>query len=458
MTDATNPHAPAAPAASEPRGARKSLLVLDERTKRRNRAESRFKAYGIGAIAIAALALLLLVFTVLRDGLPAFTQTFVSVPVYIDPAVVDPEGNRDPEEMRRVITTQYAPLLVGAVNNWIEQSGTQIEGLTNRDVASIFSSRANQDLRFRVLNDPELVGQTIDVNMLAASRIDGMFKGRVTEAIAAIDSRTSVAQYQLAHAMQEAGTLETRFNWHFITRADAPDNMPEAAGLGVALLGSLYMMLTVLLLAVPIGVAASIYLEEFAPKNRLTDVIEVNIANLAAVPSIVFGILGLAAFIQFMHLPRSASIVGGLVLTLMTLPTIIISTRAALKSVPPSIRDAALGVGASRMQTVFHHVLPLAMPGILTGTIIGLAQALGETAPLLLIGMVAFVQTYPAAPWDGGLTDPASALPVQVYNWTQRSDPAFFERASGAIIVLLIFLLCMNVLAVYLRRKFERRW
>jgi phosphate transport system permease protein len=217
------------------------------------------------------------------------------------------------------------------------------------------------------------------------------------------------------------------------------------------------MMIIVLVLALPIGVAASIYLEEFAPKNWITDVIEVNISNLAAVPSIVFGILGLAIFINFAGLPQSAPIVGGLVLTLMTLPTIIIATRASLKAVPPSIREAALGVGASKMQTVTHHVLPLAAPGILTGTIIGLAQALGETAPLLLIGMVAFVREYPAGPPEG-FFDPASALPVQVYNWTQRADPAFVERASGAIIVLLIFLLLMNTIAIILRRRFERRW
>jgi len=217
------------------------------------------------------------------------------------------------------------------------------------------------------------------------------------------------------------------------------------------------MMLVVLCLAPLIGVAASIYLEEFAPQNKFTDLIEVNISNLAAVPSIVFGILGLAIFINFAGLPQSAPIVGGLVLTLMTLPTIIISTRAALKAVPPSIRDAALGVGASKMQSVFHHVLPLAAPGIMTGAIIGLAQALGETAPLLLIGMVAFVREYPGAPLDG-LFDPASALPVQVYNWTQRADPAFVERASGAIIVLLAFLIIMNTIAIILRRRFERRW
>jgi phosphate transport system permease protein len=257
--------------------------------------------------------------------------------------------------------------------------------------------------------------------------------------------------------MKAAGLIRKSFNAGFILGPDASELRPEAAGLGIAIAGSAYMMIVVLVLALPIGVATSIYLEEFAPQNRWTDLIEVNISNLAAVPSIVFGILGLAIFINVAGLPQSAPLVGGLVLTLMTLPTIIIATRASLKSVPPSIRDAALGVGASKTQAVFHHVLPLAAPGILTGTIIGLAQALGETAPLLLIGMVAFVRDFPGAPPEG-LLDPAAALPVQVYNWTQRSDPAFVERASGAIIVLLAFLLVMNAIAIILRRRFERRW
>jgi phosphate transport system permease protein len=261
----------------------------------------------------------------------------------------------------------------------------------------------------------------------------------------------------MADKLRDAGVVSMRFNTGFFTLPDASDKRPEAAGLGVAIIGSVYMMIVVLLLALPIGVAASVYLEEFAPKNRFTDIIEVNIANLAAVPSIVYGILGLSIFINFAGLPQSAPIVGGLVLALMTLPRIIIPTRAALKAVPPSIRDAALGVGASKLQTVTHHVLPLAMPGILTGTIIGLAQALGETAPLLLIGMVAFVRDFPGAP-PSGLFDPASALPVQIYNWTQRGDPGFVERASGAIIVLLIFLILMNTAAILLRRKYERRW
>jgi len=312
-------------------------------------------------------------------------------------------------------------------------------------------------LRNFVLANTDRVGDTVEFKFLASGRIDGYYKGRVTMASAALDRNISPEQLMLADALKDAGALERTFNWDFIAAPDASENRPEAAGLGVAILGSLYMMVVVLFLALPIGVAASIYLEEFAPKNFLTDVIEVNISNLAAVPSIVFGILGLAIFINFAGLPQSAPIVGGLVLTLMTLPTIIIATRASLKSVPPSIREAALGVGASKMQTVFHHVLPLAAPGILTGTIIGLSQALGETAPLLLIGMVAFVREYPGAPPEG-FFDPASALPVQIYNWTTRSDPAFVERASGAIIVLLIFLLIMNIVAIILRRRFERRW
>jgi phosphate transport system permease protein len=358
--------------------------------------------------------------------------------------------------MARVTTFGYAPVLRDALMATVSDAGIETE-LDAGGIADIVSDEAVAQLRNFVLANPQAVGETIEVEFLASGRIDGFFKGRVTYASAELDGNVSPGQLRLAEALAEAGLMETSFNWSFIFAPDASDTRPEAAGLGVAILGSLYMMLIVLVLALPIGVAASIYLEEFAPQNRFTDLIEVNISNLAAVPSIVFGILGLAIFINFVGLPQSAPIVGGLVLTLMTLPTIIIATRASLKSVPPSIRDAALGLGASRMQTVFHHVLPLAMPGILTGTIIGLAQALGETAPLLLIGMVAFVREYPDAPPEG-FFDPASALPVQVYNWTQRSDPAFVERASGAIIVLLLFLLVMNLTAIYLRRRFERRW
>lgn len=449
MTDTTPGFAP------EP--AKKSLLVADARTRRRNAAETRFRAYGIIAIGLAIAALFWLLTTIFADGASAFRQTYATIPVTIESSVVDPKGNRNPEEMKKVLTLGYDKLLISGLKTYIAAENIQIDGLTDKDLKGFLSDQAKANLREAVLADPGLIGQVVTVPALTSSRIDGYFKGRVTAEQAARDSKTSPAQLALADALKSRGALETRFNPGFITNADASETRPEAAGLGVAILGSTYMMLIVLALALPIGVAASIYLEEFAPKNRLTDVIEVNIANLAAVPSIVYGILGLAVFINFVGLPRSAPIVGGLVLTLMTLPTIIIATRAALKAVPPSIRDAALGVGASRMQTVFHHVLPLAMPGILTGTIIGLAHALGETAPLLLIGMVAFVQDIPSAP-PQGFFDPASALPVQIYNWTRRADPAFFERAAGAIIVLLVFLLIMNLAAIWLRRRFERRW
>ena len=449
MTDATVGSTP------EPRK-KTSLLAQDDRTRRRNKAEARFRAYGLSAVIVGILALVMLLVSILSNGLSSFQQTYVTFPVTLAEERLDPQGNRDPAEMARVTTFGYLPLIAQAYIDHVESLGIE-HSIGPRDMAAMISDEAPAQLRAMVLANPELVGQTLTLEMLTGGRIDGYFKGRVTMESAERDSNVSPAQLVLADQLVEAGVMDTRFNWSFITNPDASGQRPEAAGLGVAIIGSFYMMLVVLGLALPIGVAASIYLEEFAPKNRLTDLIEVNISNLAAVPSIVFGILGLAIFINFAGLPQSAPIVGGLVLTLMTLPTIIIATRASLRAVPPSIREAALGLGASKMQSVFHHVLPLAAPGILTGTIIGLAQALGETAPLLLIGMVAFVREFPSAPPEG-FFDPASALPVQVYNWTQRSDPAFVERASGAIIVLLVFLIFMNALAVLLRRRFERRW
>jgi phosphate transport system permease protein len=440
-----------------PTGNRRSLLTADARTVSRNRAETRFKAYGLAAVITALIALAMLLASIFGNGTSAFFQTKITVPVELKEATLDKSGIRDLEVMKKVSTIGYGNLLGAALMDEINAQGIVIEGLSDKDAKGIISKEAPATLRNIVLADPSLIGQTIDVHVLADGRVDGFFKGRVTLESAALDSNISPAQLQLAQALNDKGILAKEFNFDFLTAPDASDQRPEAAGLGVAIIGSLYMMMVVLIFAPLIGVAASIYLEEFAPKNRWTDIIEVNIANLAAVPSIVFGILGLAIFINMAGLPQSAPIVGGLVLTLMTLPTIIISTRAALKAVPPSIRDAALGVGASKMQSVFHHVLPLAAPGVMTGVIIGLAQALGETAPLLLIGMVAFVREFPGAPLDG-LFDPASALPVQVYNWTQRADPAFVERASGAIIVLLAFLIVMNTIAIILRRRFERRW
>ncbi len=439
------------------RARRSSLMAQDALSKRRNAAEARFKIYGIVAIVIAMLALVWLLISIFSVGLPSFRQTFLTMPIELPADKLDKSGVRDVAVMSKVTTVGYAAVIQAALEKAIKEKGIDVGTMTPKDIAGVISLEAPAQLRNYVLANPELVGTTIDFEVLANGRIDGFFKGRVTMESAQLDSNVKPEQLVLAEKLTEAGIMAKRFNWGFITAPDASDQRPEAAGLGVAIIGSFYMMIVVLVLSLPIGVAASVYLEEFAPKNRWTDLIEVNIANLAAVPSIVFGILGLAVFINFAGLPQSAPIVGGLVLTLMTLPRIIIPARAALKSVPPSIRDAALGVGASKLQSVFHHVLPLAAPGILTGMIIGLAQALGETAPLLLIGMVAFVRDYPGMPLDG-FFDPASALPVQVFSWTVRGDPGFVERASGAIIVLLVFLLVMNAVAIILRRRFERRW
>ncbi len=434
-----------------------SLIAPDERTRKRNAAERRFRAYGLMAVGIGFLAFVVLMTSILGNGASAFRQTFVTVEATLDPAILDPKGQRNPDDLAKVTTIGYGKQIDTAVTAAIARAGIPTDGLTARQMSGILSKEAPAQLRNQVLADPSLIGQTVPLRLLANGRVDGYFKGRVSLASAELDSNTSPEQLELAGAMRAAGLMEVGFNLGFITWPDASELRPEAAGLGVAMLGSAYMMIIVLVLSLPIGVAASIYLQEFAPKNRWTDLIEVNIANLAAVPSIVYGILGLAIFINFAGLPQSAPVVGGLILTLMTLPTIIIATRASLDAVPPSIRDAALGVGASKMQSVFHHVLPLALPGIMTGTIIGMARALGETAPLLLIGMVAFVRDYPAAPPEG-FFDPASALPVQVYQWTQRADPSFVERASGAIIVLLVVLMLMNTAAIILRRRFERRW
>ncbi len=434
-----------------------SLLTQTALMKRRNAAEARFKAYGIAAIAISLVTLGVMLWTIIGSGVSAFSQAKLTFPVELTAQTLDPKGNRNRDEMAKITTLGYNKVLAAAFKAEMAAKGIAIEGQSDKDVAAMISKDAAGDLRARVLADPESVGSTIQATVLATGRIDGFLKGRVTMETAQRDSNVTPEQLQLAEKLQAAGILKSSFNWDFITSPDASDQRPEAAGLGVAIIGSAYMMLLVLITCVPVGVAASIYLEEFAPQNRWTDLVEVNISNLAAVPSIVFGILGLAIFINFAGLPNSSSIVGALVLSLMTLPTIIIATRASIKAVPPSIRDAALGIGASKMQTVFHHVLPLAMPGILTGTILGLASALGETAPLLLIGMVAFVDNYPGAPVQGFM-DPATALPVQVYGWAQRADPAFIERSSGAIIILLIFLVAMNVAAILLRRRFERRW
>ncbi|MEM1301437.1 MAG: phosphate ABC transporter permease PstA [Pseudomonadota bacterium] len=442
MTDAS-----AAPQSSTQSG---SLHEIDARTRRRNAKEARFKAYGIGAILVGISALVILLWAILSNGLPAFQRAIVEIDMTVS------QEQFDAAEATLFKTREYEALFVSALTD--ELNAANINANLESAALERLLGKVGGTIRQFYRDNPDQLGQTVTFELAAASRIDRYLKGNLARENIGPDNRfIQPEDFDVADAMRQAGLLKQVFDWNFITGVDTGVDNPGGAGIGASVLGSFFMMFVVLLLALPIGVAASIYLEEFAPKNRFTDFIEVNISNLAAVPSIVFGILGLAVFIQFMHLPQSAPLVGGLVLTLMTLPTIIISTRASLKAVPPSIRDAALGVGASKMQSVFHHVLPLAAPGILTGTIIGLAQALGETAPLLLIGMVGFVARYPDT-FLGGLEGPNSAMPAQIYNWAARSDPVFTEKAWGGIIILLLFLMTMNIIAIILRRRFERRW
>lgn len=427
-----------------------SLISEDARTKKRNAAEKRFRYYGVGAICTGLFFLVALLTAILTSGIPAFRQAVVEVQFTLTPE------EYEEAEAALLKTAIYTDYFITSLSATMEAEGINIEF----DDAAVerLLGKVGGDIRAYFRENEDELGTSVTFELAAASRVDRYIKGTFTRDDLQEGNRFFMPEdFDLVDAMKEAGLVKQVFNWNFITGVDTGVDNPGGAGIGASVLGSFFMMVVVLALSLPIGVAASIYLEEFAPTNRFTDFIEVNISNLAAVPSIVFGILGLAVFIQFAHLPQSAPLVGGLVLTLMTLPTIIISTRASLKAVPPSIREAALGVGASKMQTVFHHVLPLAAPGILTGTIIGLAQALGETAPLLLIGMVGFVARYPETFVEGFL-EPNSAVPAQIYNWAARSDAVFTEKAWGGIIILLLFLITMNTIAVILRRRFERRW
>lgn len=413
--------------------------------KRRYAAEARFKAYGIGAIGLALMTVGILFATIITNGLPAFTETTLELEIELSEDVIDPSGTRDPGTLARA---NYRKIVFDTL--LAEFPDVKSRG-DKRKLRSMLSRGASFQIQKLVVDDPSLIGQRINVVVPVSSDFDLYEKGVINKDVEEVNRRVSDKQMVWHDTLKERGMIATSFNTTFFTSADSRE--PELAGIWGAVSGSFFTMIVTLLLSFPIGVAAAVYLEEFAPKNRITQIIEVNINNLAAVPSIVYGLLGLAVFINFFGLPRSAPLVGGMVLALMTLPTIIIASRAALKAVPPSIREAALGLGASRMQVVSHHVLPLAMPGILTGAIIGMAQALGETAPLLMIGMVAFIVDIP-----GGITDPATVLPVQVYLWADSPERAFVARTSAAIMVLLAFLIVMNALAVLLRKKFERRW
>ena len=418
--------------------------TIQRSLSKRYRAEKRFRAYGMMAIALGLLCVALLFVDIIGKGHKAFLETSIQVDVTYDAEVL---GITDLQNKQQVALADFQGLVKKALQKKFPDVSKRKE---KRELFSLISSGAGYELRERLLRHPELMGQTETLWLIADDDVDTYYKSIGSKG-GAFTGRTSELRQGWIDQLEQEGAIKLGFNTTFFTSGDSRE--PEQAGIWGAAMGSLFTLVVTLTLSFPIGVSAAVYLEEFAPKNRWTDLIEVNINNLAAVPSIIFGLLGLAIFINFFQVPRSVPLVGGLVLTLMTLPTIIISSRAAIKAVPPSIREAAIGVGASPMQVVLHHVLPLAMPGMLTGAILGMAQALGETAPLLMIGMVAFIVDIP-----GGFTDPATVLPVQIFLWADSPERAFIEKTSAAIMVLLAFLIMMNTLAVVLRKKLERRW
>ena len=415
---------------------KRTIDIVHASLARRYRAERRFRRLGMSAIVCSMIFLSILFISIIGNGYSAFFQTFIKIDVFFDPEILQQDA---------LNAADYQGLIKESLRSMFPYVKKRSE---KKGLYKLASPDAEYQLRDMVLANPGLIDQTIPIWLLADDDVDMLIKGHIDRGD---QGRLSTKQIELIEQLEADARIDKKINRAFFMSGDSTN--PESAGVWGAVMGSFFTLLITLILSFPIGVAAAMYLEEFAPKNRWTDLIEVNINNLAAVPSIVFGLLGLAVFLNAFGLPRSAPVVGGLVLALMTLPTIIIASRSALTAVPPSIREAALGVGASKMQMVAHHVLPLALPGMLTGTIIGMARALGETAPLLMIGMVAFIADIPT-----GFTDPSTALPVQIFLWADSPERAFVERTSAAIIVLLGFLLVMNGTAIILRKRFERRW
>lgn len=410
--------------------------------KKRYAREKRFQLYGRMAVLTGFVFLFLLLADIISKGTPAFTQGFIKVSLTLDPEQLDIQENPTKEDLWKA---DYSAVIKQGLRDMFPE----VDGRKQKkQLYRLISIGAQYNLRDYVIEHPEAIGKSMQIWLMAHSEADSYLKGQVKIDDPEADRRITDNQASWLDQLREQGLTEKRFNTTFFTSGDSRE--PELAGIKAALIGSFFTLLVTFLLSFPVGVFAAVYLEEFAPRNRLTDLIEININNLAAVPSIVFGLLGLAVFINFFELPRSAPLVGGIVLSLMTLPTIIITSRTSIQSVSPSIREAALGVGASKLQTIFHHVLPVAMPGVLTGAIIGMAQALGESAPLLMIGMVAFIMDVP-----GGVTDPSTVLPIQVYLWADSPERGFMEKTSAAIMVLMGFLIIMNALAIYLRKRFE---
>jgi phosphate transport system permease protein len=411
---------------------------------RRNNQEKRFRFYGRLAVAIALIFLVTLFVTIVSKGAPGFFQYYITLDVELDRERLDPEGDLSNGSL-------YNGDARGVVRDALFAL-VKPEGRSGRRAAGkMVSSGSEERIRKFVQKNPELLGTIQSLRFALDDDIDSFLRGFIKRETPEADRRINDRVIGYVDLLNEQGRISYNFSDYLIFGSASRD--AEMAGIKGAFIGSIMTLAVCLVLSFPIGVATAVYLEEIAKKNRITEFIEININNLAAVPSVVFGILGLAIFIGIFGMPRSVPLIGGVVLALMTLPTIIISSRAAIRAVPPSVRDAAYGVGASRIQTIFHHVIPLAMPGMLTGTIIGMAQALGETAPLLMIGMVAFIVDVP-----GSVMDPGTVLPVQIFMWADFAERMFIQKTSAAIIVLLVFLVGMNAFAIILRKRLERRW
>ncbi len=412
---------------------------------RRHRQETRFRIYGIIAIVISFLFLGSLFWSIITNGYSAFLQTRINLTVELSQEIIDPEYTGDPKILARA---NYRKL----VQNALKQTFPDVaERKEKRALYGLVSKSAAYDLKDYVLAHPGKIGSTQDFWFLASSDVDMFYKGKISRESDEDNRKIKDNQIVWLDSLDTQGKIRRNFNSDFFTHGDSRN--PEYAGLATAIIGSIYTILICIAVAFPLGVASAVYLEEFAPKNRFTSLIEVNINNLAAVPSIIFGLLGLSIYLNFFGMPRSSSLVGGLTLALLVLPVIVITTRNAIKAIPPSIRYAATALGASKVQVTFQHVVPYAMPGIMTGVILSIARALGETAPLLMIGMVAFVANVPASP-----TDPSTSLPVQIYLWADSPELGFSERTFAAIIILLVFLVLVNAIAIYMRKRMEIKW
>ena len=407
--------------------------------------ERLFKIFGLSAIIFSLSMLLILFTTIFSKGYSAFYQTRIKLDINFNEKLIDPIGTR---EIKTLTTADYSKLISQSLFKFLNIDKSHPK---SSEIKSLISYNSFLTLRDRVLNDPDIIGKTKKINLIASDDVDQMLKGNINISIPEENRKITDFQIEAIEKFKSNGNILTVFNKTLFTKSDSRE--PEVSGVLGAIIGSFYCLFVAACISVPIGIFAAIFLQEFAKKNKVTDFIEININNLAAVPSIVFGLLGLSVFINFFHLPRSSPIVGGLVLALMSLPTIVIVTRASLLAVPDTIRNGAIALGASKMQAIFNQVLPLATPGICTGVIIALARALGETAPLLMIGMIAFIPDTPIA-----ITDPATALPAQIFMWADHPERAFVERTSAAILILLSFLIVMNAAAIYIRHKFEKNW